>query len=417
MAKFKVVKVKDIGKVVTGNTPPTKEREYYGDEYLFIKPTDMRVGERYVPVTEEYYSQLAYEKFKKALIPPLSTCVVTIGSLGKKLCLTDRFCFTNQAVNAVIPFEQYDKLFVYYLFSNINSAVANLSNGTASGRENVSKTSFENLNVVVPNDKLYQTAIANLLNVFDEVIENNNSRIQFLEATAKELYKEWFVRMRFPGYKKAKFEKGVPKGWTIKKVAKAFDITGGGTPSTEKAEYWDGDINWFTPTDITGAKGWFLGTSTHKITQKGLDESSAQLFPPYSIMMTSRATIGAIGINTKESCTNQGFITCIPNETIPFTFLYFWIYFNKEYFETLGTGSTFLEITKGTFKKIDILVPNRELINDFHKIAQPVFQQIENLQKQSINLRQTRDCLLPRLISGNLQIKEALKVHNQQQPA
>lgn len=255
MAKFKVVKVKDIGKVVTGNTPPTKEREFYADDYLFIKPTDMRVGERFVPVTEEYYSQLAYEKFKKALIPPLSTCVVTIGSLGKKLCLTDRFCFTNQAVNAVIPFEKYDKLFVYYLFSNINSAVANLSNGTASGRENVSKTSFENLNVVVPIDKRYQTAISDVLNAFDEVIENNNLRIQLLEATAKELYKEWFVRMRFPGYKKAKFEKGVPKGWTIKKVAKAFDIIGGGTPSTEKAEYWDGDINWFTPTDITGAKG------------------------------------------------------------------------------------------------------------------------------------------------------------------
>lgn len=160
-----------------------------------------------------------------------------------------------------------------------------------------------------------------------------------------------------------------------------------------------------------------MGASTHKITQKGLDESSAQLFPPYSIMMTSRATIGAIGINTKESCTNQGFITCIPNETIPFTYLYFWIYSNKEYFETLGTGSTFLEITKGTFKKIDILVPNRELMNDFHKIAQPVFQQIENLQKQSINLRQTRDFLLPRLISGKLEIKEALKVHNQQQLA
>jgi len=122
-------------------------------------------------------------------------------------------------------------------------------------------------------------------------------------------------------------------------------------------------------------------------------------------MMTSRATIGAVGINTMPGCTNQGFITCLPNKNIPYTFLYFWILMNKEIFEMLGTGSTFLEITKGTFKKIKMLLPKSEVLNQYHKVAEPMFQQIEILQQQNTQLRQIRDRLLPRLISGKLEVK------------
>ncbi|MBK7694756.1 MAG: restriction endonuclease subunit S [Saprospiraceae bacterium] len=93
-----------------------------------------------------------------------------------------------------------------------------------------------------------------------------------------------------------------------KRIAEVFDVLGGGTPSTEKPEYWSGNVNWFTPTDITGASGIFLSESSNKISEKGLKESSAKLFPAYSIMMTSRATIGAVGINTTPGCTNQGLL-------------------------------------------------------------------------------------------------------------
>jgi type I restriction enzyme S subunit len=250
-----------------------------------------------------------------------------------------------------------------------------------------------------------QQRIASILSAYDDLIEVNNRRIKLLEETARELYKEWFVRMRFPGYKDAKFVKGVPEGWEVKRIAEVFEILGGGTPSTAKPEYWDGNVNWFTPTDITGASGIFLSESSNKISEQGLKESSAKLFPPYSIMMTSRATIGAVGINTMPGCTNQGFITCLPNKNIPYTFLYFWILMNKEIFEMLGTGSTFLEITKGTFKKIKMLLPKSEVLNQYHKVAEPMFQQIEILQQQNTQLRQIRDRLLPRLISGKLEVK------------
>jgi type I restriction enzyme S subunit len=290
-----------------------------------------------------------------------------------------------------------DLKFFYYFLQSIG--LSNFDSDAAV--PGLNRNLVHKLKAIIPEPKTQQR-IASILSAYDDLIEVNNQRIKLLEETARELYKEWFVRMRFPGYKKAKFVKGVPEGWEVKRVADVFDILGGGTPSTEKPEYWSGNVNWFTPTDITGVRGIFLSESSSKISEKGLKESSAKLFPSYSIMMTSRATIGAVGINTTPGCTNQGFITCLPNKNMPYTFIYFWILLNKEVFEMLGTGSTFLEITKGTFRKIKMLSPKLEMLNRFHKMSEPMFQQIEILQQQNIQLRQIRDRLLPRLVSGKL---------------
>ncbi len=292
-----------------------------------------------------------------------------------------------------------------YHIELLEPVIENFAVGST-GQTELSRKDLFNLDIIL-HELTQQRQIASILSNYDKLIEINNQRIKLLEETARELYKEWFVRMRFPGYKNAKFEKGIPEGWEIEKVASAFEILGGGTPSTTNKEFWDGDVNWFTPTDITGTNGIFLETSNTKITNIGLKNSSAKSFPPYSIMMTSRATIGAVGINSTAGCTNQGFITCIPNDRLPYTFLYHWILLNKETFESMASGSTFLEITKGTFKKIDILVPDTTITTRFHKVAKPLFKQIENLQQQNIQLRQIRDRLLPRLISGKLKIKPA----------
>jgi len=141
-----------------------------------------------------------------------------------------------------------------------------------------------------------------------------------------------------------------------------------------------------------------------------LNSSFARLFPAYSIMMTSRATIGAIGINTTTACTNQGFITCIPNERYPLTFLYHWLKLSKAHFELLSGGATFAELTKGTFKRIEILTPPITMVEDFENRVLPMFAQIKLLLKQMGGLVRTRNLLLPRLISGKL-VVEDLDIH------
>lgn len=252
-----------------------------------------------------------------------------------------------------------------------------------------------------------QEKIAAILSAYDDLIENNKRRIDLQEKMAQEIYREWFVRFRFSGHEKVKFEKGVPEGWDWVKIEKAFQFTGGGTPSKKVPSYWErGAINWFTPSDITSTGSLFLENSENQCSQEGLSNSSARLFPAYAIMMTSRATIGALGINTTPACTNQGFITCIPNERYPLTFLYHWLKLAKPYFEVLSSGATFSELTKGTFKKINILTPPQETVSVYEKVVFPIFKQIEILLKKNKVLEKARDSLLPRLISGKLSVED-----------
>lgn len=330
-------------------------------------------------------------------------CVTTgrSGSLGSVLFI-NQDCWPLNTTLYVKDFKGNNPKYVYYFLQTMKLESFNCGAGVPTLNQN----HLHKVKVKI-HKKDEQHRIASILYAYDDLIENNNRRIALLEQMAEQIYKEWFVRMRFPGYEKTEFEKGVPKGWEVTKVEKAFKYQAGGTPSREIDAYWkDGDINWFTPTDITGSKGYFLESSSEKCNEFGVSKSSAKLFPAYSLMMTSRATIGAIGINTKVACTNQGFITCIPNKKLPLTFLFYWLKLNKEFFISLSTGATFAELTKSAFKRVDIIIPDTEVVKNYDDIVKPIFNQLQNLQLQIQTLKQTRDLLLPRLISGKLKVNE-----------
>ena len=222
---------------------------------------------------------------------------------------------------------------------------------------------------------------------------------------ARALYREWFVHFRFPGHEKVPKVASplgeIPQGWEIM----TFAIYGGGTPSREEASYWDsGAIQWFAPSGLTAAGTMFMDDSPEHITELGLSESSSSLFSAFSVMLTSRATIGAIAINTHEACTNQGFITCLPNERVPLHFLFHWLVDNVPHFVRLASGATFKKISRGVFKTIEFLHPSAALVERFESKVEPIAEQILVLQRQVQNLRRTRDLLLPRLLSGQLEV-------------
>ena len=295
-------------------------------------------------------------------------------------------------------------LYLYYYF-RLRSTVQYIENhALQAGVPHINLAILRKLEVVAPPPAI-QVKIAAILATYDDLIVNNQRRIALLETMAEEIYREWFVRMRFPGFAGVTMEKGVPKGWDLVPTAQAFKYFGGATPSKEVARYWnDGTVDWYTPTDITAAAGLYLEASADRCSDEGLESCSANLFPPYSVMMTSRATIGAIGINLTPACTNQGFITCIPNERYPLTFLYHWLKLAKPHFEMLSGGATFAELTKGTFKRIRILTPSAALVDDFNARVEPMFKQMESLIRSNSQLKATRDALLPRLISGKLKV-------------
>lgn len=259
-----------------------------------------------------------------------------------------------------------------------------------------------------------QHEIASILSAYDDLIENNTRRIRILEEMAQSLYREWFVHFRFPGHEKVKLVSSslgqIPEGWEVAPVSDLFEIIGGGTPSKKVEEFWTkGEINWFVPSDLTASKTMFMEQSKKRITELGLRKSSARLFPANSVMLTSRATIGVVAMNTETACTNQGFITCIPNETVLTFFLYHWLLENKDTFLSLASGATFKEISKGVFRTIDFLLPAKAIVNQFEEFIRPVGEQILNLQRRNANLRYIRDLLLPKLITGVVDVSNVLE--------
>ncbi len=340
-------------------------------------------------------------------VPARTVLVVVRGmSLAKefRVAITARDVTFNQDLKALLPCKKLYPEFLFHFLISQNQPIRDSASESGHGTKKLDTQVLEEWPIPLPPLPT-QKKIAAVISTYDDLIENNQRRIALLEKMAEETYREWFVRLRFPGHEKVEKIKGVPAGWELVRLENAFKFIGGGTPTKEIGRYWDdGDVNWFTPSDITGADGMFLERSGDQCTEEGLNNSSAKMFPAYSVMLTSRATIGAVGINLTPACTNQGFITCIPNARYPLPYLYHWIKLAKPHFELLSGGATFAELTKGTFKRIEILSPPESLVAEFARIEEPMFSAIENHLRANRKLIEARDLLLPRLISGKVSV-------------
>jgi type I restriction enzyme S subunit len=257
-----------------------------------------------------------------------------------------------------------------------------------------------------------QRRIAGILSAYDELIENNQRRIQILETMARALYREWFVEFRFPGHEKiprvASPLGEIPDGWKVKPLSDVcVRMESGGTPKRQVAEYWmDGDIDWFKTGELWDG---FLFESVEKITARGQRESNARLFEPGTILMAiyGSPTVGRLGIVTRPSSCNQAALGIVADtQHISQTFLYFVLLSLRDHFNGLAQGAAQQNISKEKVANTVTIVPPRTLVEVFDRFAQPTFSQIQTLQRQVHNLRETRDLLLPRLLSGQVTLTD-----------
>lgn len=293
-------------------------------------------------------------------------------------------------------------LFYYYFFKSPLSPVKTIVSQCA--QAGIRGSELAELFVIYPPlDK--QRKIADILSTYDDLIENNQKQIKLLEEAAQRLYKEWFFDLRFPGYEDTPIVDGMPEGWTEKSMAEICDSIGGGTPSTKIQDYYrDGKIRWVTPTDITRNNSLILLDTDKKITEEGLNNSSAKMVPPYTILMTSRASVGFFGLCEHEVCTNQGFISCLPyQENVRFYLLYN-LMNRVDEIRAKASGSTFLEISKKTFRTLRIVLPSEDVLDEFTKKIHPIIRQLEILTKSIVKLQEIRDRLLPKLMSGEIEV-------------
>lgn len=251
-----------------------------------------------------------------------------------------------------------------------------------------------------------QQKIASILSAYDNLIQNYKKQIEALQTAASELYKEWFVRFRFPGYKNSRFENGIPEGWKIERIGNIGEVIGGGTPSTENEEYWDGDIPWLSPVDLSDNTNVYVSRGGKNITKLGLQKSSAKMMPKDTVLLSSRAPVGYVALAKNPICTNQGFKSVVCNTSvIQPIYLYFYFRMNKNYLQSIASGATFPELSGSMMKKLKVLLPQMELQKEFSKKANIFISKAELLSEQITNLTQQRDLLLPRLMSGKLEVK------------
>lgn len=188
-------------------------------------------------------------------------------------------------------------------------------------------------------------------------------------------------------------------------LADAATVVGGGTPSRSQSTYWNGDIPWATPTDITGLSGRFISETAASITEAGLASSSATLLPPNSLLMTTRATIGVCAINRGRMATNQGFQSLVPNQTCVVDFLYYFVQYHGRRMERLAAGSTFLEVSNRSVREFRVHLPH---VSEQHRIASVLSSMddaIEITMRLIDGLQLVKRGLLASLLTGEIRVR------------
>lgn len=380
--KWEKVEIGQLGEVITGNTPPRKNPELYGNFIPFIKPTDMEIDRRFTPNPEEYYSELGYEKYRNSLIPRGATCVVTIGSIGKKMTQAHCDCFINQAVNAVIPNENYNKDFVYYLLKNNLGKVKGMDSGTSSGRENVSKSAFSSIEVKVVKHLPTQRRIASILSAYDDLIENNLKRIKLLEE--KLMIEYSILEEKSKNLKELDFSNFVT-------FAKGIE-PGSSYYLSEKSER---TIPFIRVGDLS-KRGSDIFIEEEK--SKGIICNSED------VLVSMDGTIGIVKYGV-FGCYSSGIRKAISNGVLNNAFIFCYLSSKKiqSVIYSHSKGST-IQHAGSSINQFKIKLPEEISLNDFIKFSNPIYDLMNNLLKQNTHLRSARDILLPKLMNGQIEV-------------
>ena len=396
---WSTLRIGDLGQVITGKTPPTKQRQYFGGEYPFITPSDLEYDSFRVIATTTTVSNEAKLKFANQFLPANAitfTCIASVGKIG----VTSTESLTNQQINSIIVNNSHDWRFVYYLLRNDARRIQGMCSGVATPI--INKRDFEKVKVRVPNSLAVQKRIASTLSAYDDLIENNRRRIQLLEQSAQLLYKEWFVHLRFPGHEHVTITDGVPKGWKKKNALDVMDVLSGGTPKTSVPDYWNGEIPFFTSKDTTDYA--YIFSTERTLTEEGLRNCSSRLYPKDTVFITARGTVGKINLAQTDMAMNQSCYALVAKPPLNQHFLYFAMVENVEQFRSRAVGAIFDAIIRNTFKLIPFVVPETKLIDMFTGIISPTLRQIDVLSTEIRRLTQARDVLLPRLMNGEVTV-------------
>lgn len=262
---------------------------------------------------------------------------------------------------------------------------------TGSTRGNINAQTFGNMEIPLP-DRKQQDYLVSILEPIDEKIKINKQINDNLEQQAQSYFQELFVDNASPE-------------WTTGTISDLGTVVGGSTPSKAKPEYYtESGIAWITPKDLSINKSKFVSHGENDITELGLKNSSAAIMPEGTVLFSSRAPIGYIAIAAGEVTTNQGFKSVVPKPEIGTPFVYFFLKNTLPVIEGMASGSTFKEVSGSTMKNVPAVIPDAETLAKFSDFCAPIFEQQRTLEEQNQSLAKLRDSLLPKLMSGEIDV-------------
>jgi len=382
-----VLRIGDVGDVFTGRTPPTERSSCFGSDFPFITPGDMHQG-KYARETQRSLSHEGAELLKRIKLPANSVCVSCIGWQMGEVVLTDRPSFSNQQINTIVPNSKVDASFLYYSLRTRKQELLSLGSATGVRTPILNKSAFCDTKLVVPLLPVQQR-IASILSAYDELIENSQRRIKILETMARGLYREWFVHFRFPGHENhprvASALGVIPQGWEVRTVEEIVKRIPDGKKYDQKTVSPTGSVPVFDQ-GKTGIIGYHDD-------QPGVDATANA-----PVIVFANHTCYQRLILFPFSAI-QNVLPFVPHPIVARNI--YWLHWATN-------GLVVFNDYKGhwpEFAAKPLVVPPQAVCNQFGEFAAPICRQLLMLERAIENLRATRDLLLPRLLSGQINVE------------
>lgn len=319
------------------------------------------------------------------------------GTLGTTHYLSSNF-WPHDTTLWIKDFKGNDPKFLYYFLQTLH-----LENfDTGSSNPTLNRNHLHKIKVLFPEKLAVQQKIAAILSAYDDLIANNQRRITLLERMAEDIYREWFVRLRFPGHEDVTLDRGLPQGWRVAELGEIFKTSSGGTPARDDPSNFGGDIPWIKTGEL---KTTFAIGSEELITQRGIENSPAKVYPKHTIVMAMYCAMPDLSITANDAATNQACCAFLPkNSSFHHSYCYFLVKFAQLQLVMFAHGAAQQNLSQEIIKKFPVVLPSEPLILAFGEKAAPIFDSIETLMRVNKELASTRDALLPRLISGKLSV-------------
>ena len=371
----------------------------------FIVIADIRANSvdlsnsRFVP--NSYYEALDVRRK-----PQKGDVLYTVkGSFGIPAYVNTNNPFTFQRDIAILKCnERVNSRFLYYVLKSDKYYKIADSLAIGSAQRALTLKTLNNLTIPCPPLET-QYRIASILSAYDDLIENNQKQIKLLEEAAQRLYKEWFVDLRFPGHEHTAIVDGVPEGWSRNRADYFFDITIGKTPPRAEKQWFTSDdkgIPWLSISDMGNSNTYIFETS-ESLTSEAINKHTVKVVPQGSIFVSFKLTVGRVAIAAKDMCTNEAIAHFYINNAIHREYVY--CYLKSFEYDTLGSTSSISKaVNSKIIKAMPFIMPDDNLICDFHNISNSIFENIKNKQLSCMKLKEARDRLLPKLMSGEMEV-------------